>query len=83
MVITMITRIQRWGNSNAVRLPKAVLEAMNMRESDKVEIISENNQIIIRPAKRKYSSLDEIFEGYSGGYICEEADTGIVGREEL
>jgi len=79
----MYTSIQRWGNSNAVRLPKAILDALNMRESDKVEIIAENHQIVIRPAKRKYTSLDEIFEGYTGDYVCAEADTGTVGREVL
>ena len=82
-VITMYTSIQRWGNSNAVRLPKAILDTLNMRESDRVEIIAEKQQIVIRPAKRKYASLDELFEGYTGGYVCTEAETGTVGREVL
>ena len=79
----MYTSIQKWGNSNAIRLPKAILEQLNIRENDKVEIISENHQIIIRPIKRKYASLDELFEGYTGTYTCAEADTGNVGREVL
>ena len=79
----MYTNIQRWGNSNAVRLPKAILDSLNMRESDRVEIITEKQQIVIRPAKRKYANLDEIFEGYTGDYVCAEADTGTVGREVL
>ena len=79
----MYTNIQKWGNSNAVRLPKVVLDALNIRESDRVEIITEKHQIIIRPVKRKYASLDEIFEGYTGDYVCTEADTGTVGREVL
>ena len=79
----MYTNIQRWGNSNAVRLPKAILDSLNMRESDRVEIITEKQQIIIRPAKRKYANLDEIFEGYTGDCVCTEADTGTAGREVL
>ena len=79
----MYTSIQKWGNSNAVRLPKAILDALNMRESDKVEITTDKHQIVIRPVKRKYASLDEIFEGYTGDYVCTEADTGTVGREVL
>lgn len=31
-------RISRWGNSLAVRLPSAVVEAMNLKEGDQVEI---------------------------------------------
>ena len=79
----MYTSIQKWGNSNAVRLPKAILDTLNMRENDRVEITTEKQQIIIRPAKRKYASLDEIFAGYTGDYVCAEADTGTVGREVL
>ena len=79
----MHTSIQRWGNSNAVRLPKTILDAANMREKDRVEIITVNKQIVIRPAKRKYASLDEIFDGYTGDYVSTEADTGTVGREVL
>ena len=79
----MYTSIQRWGNSNAVRLPKAVLDASDMRENDRVEIMTEKNKIIIRPAKRRYTSLDEVFEGYTGNYRCTEADTGTAGQEVL
>lgn len=31
-------RISRWGNSLAVRLPTAVVEAMKLKEGDQVEI---------------------------------------------
>jgi len=79
----MNTRIQKWGNSNAVRLPKAILDVLNWRENDRVEIVSDNNQIIIRAKKRKYTSLDEVFEGYSEKYLCEEAYTGIIGQEVM
>ena len=54
-----------------------------MRENDRVEIIADRNQILIRSAKRKYVDLDEIFEGYTGEYVCAEADTGSIGREVL
>ncbi len=31
-------RIAKWGNSLAVRLPKAVVEALGLKEGDKIEI---------------------------------------------
>ncbi len=34
----MYTKIQKWGNSHAVRLPKAILEKTEIRENDEVEI---------------------------------------------
>ena len=49
----MLTTIQRWGNSQAVRLPKAILEALFLQENDPVEITAENDSIIIRKSTRK------------------------------
>jgi len=79
----MYTNIQKWGNSKAVRLPKDILKNLRLRENDRVEIVADDAQIVIRPAKRRYADLDELFEGYTGGYVCEEADTGRLGREVL
>jgi len=54
-----------------------------LNENDRVEIFSDESKIVIRPVKRRYASLDELFEGYDGNCICTEAGTGIVGREIL
>ena len=34
----MRRRVQRWGNSLAVRLPTAVVEALDLKEGDQIEI---------------------------------------------
>ena len=34
----MFATIQRWGNSNGLRIPKALLEALGIRENDRVEL---------------------------------------------
>jgi len=31
-------RVSKWGNSLAVRLPQAVVEALNLKEGDEIEI---------------------------------------------
>jgi len=79
----MYTTVQRWGNSNAIRLPKAILESVRLTENDQVEIISDGYYIRIQPVRRAPASLEELFAGYAGGYACTEADTGSVGREVL
>ena len=74
-----MTTIQKWGNSQGVRLPKAVLDVLSLRENDAVEMVAENNEIIIRKAthkRRAKKSLEERFAGYTGDYQCEECDTG-------
>jgi antitoxin MazE len=78
----MYTTIQKWGNSNALRIPKSVLETASIKENDQVEITAENNVITIRKATRKYKSLDDLFEGYSENYKCAETDMGgPIGKE--
>jgi antitoxin MazE len=34
-----IMRVAKWGNSLAVRLPAAVIEALNLQEGDDIEIV--------------------------------------------
>ena len=75
------TVIQKWGNSQAVRLPKAILNAANLSVNDPVAIDVHDNMITLRrlPARR---TLDDLFAGYDGDYVPSEYDTGAdVGRE--
>jgi antitoxin MazE len=82
----MLATIQKWGNSQGVRLPKSILEEMLLKENDKVEIVSMNDTIIIRKATRRRrakKSLGERFENYSGDYQCIEFDWGEPVGEEV
>ena len=75
----MTGTIQKWGNSQGVRLPKVILEVLLLQENDPVEIVAENDAIVIRkPAKKRRAkkSLEERFENYTGDYKCEEYDWG-------
>ncbi|MEG2252906.1 MAG: AbrB/MazE/SpoVT family DNA-binding domain-containing protein [Clostridia bacterium] len=79
----MYGTIQRWGNSQGIRLPKGALAAASLRENDEVEILAVENEITIRKVRR-YKSLDVLFDGYHGDYQPVEFDTGAdVGREVL
>ena len=77
----MYGTIQRWGNSQGVRLPKKLLNEAMLRENDEVEIVATKREITIRKARR-HESLDVLFAGYEGDYTPLEFDTGNdVGRE--
>ncbi len=71
----MYTTIQKWGNSQAVRLPRAILEMAEIHENDRVKIKVENGMIIINPVK-KHKTLEERLAGYKGDYQCSEWNTG-------
>ena len=46
----MYATIQRWGNSQGIRIPKVLLEALHIRENDRVELIQTEDTITIRKA---------------------------------
>lgn len=73
--------IQKWGNSQGIRLPKGALQIAKMKVNDPVEIEASDDQIIIRRVPG-YKNLDALFASYEGEYQPAEVDTGEpVGRE--
>lgn len=79
----MRATIQKWGNSQGIRIPKAFLEALGMRENDLVELNRVNDDIVITKTKKeKELTLDDIFKNYDGKSTAEEFDWGSpVGKE--
>ena len=79
----MLTSIQKWGNSQAVRIPKAMLEKVSLKENDKVELRVEDGNVVISPVRRRMALAERIAE-YQGEYKCSEWKTGKpVGKEVL
>ena len=63
----MYATIQRWGNSNGLRIPKALLESMGIRENDRVELTQSDDTIIIRKAASvPHRTLEERLTAFYG-----------------
>ncbi|MBM3295222.1 MAG: AbrB/MazE/SpoVT family DNA-binding domain-containing protein [Candidatus Aminicenantes bacterium] len=45
----MISRIQKWGNSVAVRIPKAFADEMNVTENASIDMMMREGALIITP----------------------------------
>ena len=80
----MIAKIQKWGNSHGIRLPKSMLDALDWNVNEEIEIENVNNSIVItQPKVHKRKSIAELFEGYEGDYSPEIVDWGDdVGAEK-
>lgn len=48
----MITRIQKWGNSQGLRLSKALLSDADIGVGDAVEVALHKGALIVTPARR-------------------------------
>jgi antitoxin MazE len=79
----MVSRIQRWGNSQGLRLPKHILEDADISIGDDVEIISQEGQIVIKKVSRRKFDLAEMVSRMPRNYKAREESFGKpVGKEE-
>jgi antitoxin MazE len=79
----MLTKVQKWGNSRAVRIPKAIAEEAGLDFGHPVEMRLVNGEIRIkRTRKRKRYDLDELLASVPDDFEPEEWDIGPpVGNE--
>jgi antitoxin MazE len=55
----MKTWVSKWGNSLAIRLPKAAVARLQVRAGEPVDLVIEGDTLLIR-AKRPHYSLEEL-----------------------
>lgn len=48
----MVTRIQKWGNSQGLRLARQVLEDAHIGVGDEVDVTTRDGTIVIAPLRR-------------------------------
>jgi len=78
----MLTKVQKWGNSLALRIPKAFAQDAKLENDSLVEISLVEGQIIVTPVKGPGWSLEELLAGINKKNIHHEVDTGSsVGNE--
>ncbi len=59
----MKTTIQRWGNSLALRIPKAFAEETNVKDGTPVELSLSDGSLVVRPARKPRASLRALLSG--------------------
>ncbi|OGO36755.1 MAG: multidrug transporter MatE [Chloroflexi bacterium RBG_16_57_11] len=78
----MLTKVQKWGNSLALRIPKAFALDAGLEDDSAVEISLVDGQIIVKPVAAPGWSLDKLLSGVTSENIHHEIDTGeAVGKE--
>ena len=78
----MQTKITKWGNSLALRIPKSFALNANLKQNDVVDLSIEKEKIIITPIYEKEYSLKELLDKVTESNLHGEFDTGEpVGKE--
>jgi antitoxin MazE len=84
----MTTKLQPWGNSQGVRLPKALLAALRLKPGAEldVKLSPKKDAIIVKPANpklpvRERHRIEDLAAAMPRGYRWAEFDWGSQGRE--
>jgi antitoxin MazE len=80
----MITKVQKWGNSQGLRLSKELLSNVDLSVGDAVEIAVRDGVLVITPARRVRGGHDlrQLVKDTPAGYKPEELSWGPpAGRE--
>jgi antitoxin MazE len=78
----MNTRIQKWGNSLALRIPKSFADETGLESGSVVEIEVVAGQLVITPVQGEAYELDTLLAKITEANLHREIDTGdAVGNE--
>jgi antitoxin MazE len=74
----MIVKVQKWGNSQGIRLSKEILHQANILIGDVLEVVTTEDQLVIKPVYKirgKYK-IEDLVAKLPANYQVEELDWG-------
>lgn len=85
----MTATLQKWGNSQGIRIPKQIIKDLSLKENDILSIERIDNTIVFKKAKVHKSLKDRLEQFYDKPISrikkieVEEIDTGSPVGEEI
>lgn len=78
----MQTKIQKWGNSLAIRIPRTFVKEAHVAYGTTVDLSMDDGKIVIAPVTDPEFHLDDLLSGITDDNTHREIDTGNpVGKE--
>lgn len=68
----MEAKLQKWGNSDGIRIPSILLKNLNLKTNDTVTLEQIDDKIVISVPKKKKISLEQRFKEYRGKNLAKE-----------
>jgi len=73
----MLTTICKWGNSQGIRLPKLILDMLNLSIDDELDIEVDQDKIVIKKAIKNEIDIVKLFENFNDSdYVPNKVDWG-------
>lgn len=78
----MLVFLKKWGNSASIRIPRLILESLNLKLDDPLDIKEEGGRIIIEPVKSRELKLEDLLSEITPDNLHHRIDFGApVGKE--
>ncbi len=78
----MQTRIQKWGNSLALRIPKSFAQEIGLDQDATVNVSLEDGRLVVVPVAEPPLTLEQLLEQITEDNIHHDIDTGPAVGEE-
>ena len=72
----MQTRIQKWGNSLGLRIPKSFAKQAGVEAGSEVDLSVEGSDLVVRSKRHPRYQLAELLRGVTARNLHKEIDTG-------
>ncbi len=79
----MQASVQKWGNSLALRIPKAFAQQTRIRQGSPVSLTLENGRVIMKPLRRRKYKLQELVSRITPKNRHAETDWGAPQGKEV
>ncbi len=78
----MKTKVQKWGNSLALRIPKSFASEVGLQKETSVEVSLDDGRLVITPVSKPKPTLKQLLAKVTKENLHHEVDTGAsVGNE--
>ena len=78
----MRTRVQKWGNSLALRIPKSFATQVGLQRETSVELSLANRKLVITPVTKPKLTLKQLLAKITKENLHHQVDTGTaIGNE--
>jgi antitoxin MazE len=81
--LKMISRVQKWGNSLALRIPGAFAREIGLKNETSVELKQVEGTLVITPLAEPDMTLDELLASVNKENMHGEVDTGYAMGNEI
>ncbi|MEK6672858.1 MAG: AbrB/MazE/SpoVT family DNA-binding domain-containing protein [Nitrospirota bacterium] len=79
----MQVKVQKWGHSLALRIPKAIALNVNIRQDSTVDLSEVKGKLVITPVEKPEFTLEGLLPGVTKENIHREVSTGAFAGNEV